>query len=156
MNPALRIRKDLADQLIRICQETVPEQSFGLLTGTEPGIVDEIRTLKKNLRRTSRIVQRRFEAYGPAYRDPNRGFCFDPFELRAEEERLQKESRHVVAVYHSHRIIPPQPTPVDADMHYSPDALLVIVGVADPTTPAINAYALKEKKFEPIPVELLP
>lgn len=152
----LRITKDAFQRLVGVCTGALPGKSFGLISGREAGLAEEVHAMTRNLRPTSAVVGRVFESYGEFYRDPDRGFCFDPEELKDIEGKIRGAGRRVTAVYHSHRLLQARPTPVDVDFHYSPEALLVIVSVVDPACPQVAAFHVRDGAFEEASIEVLP
>ncbi|OHB74164.1 MAG: hypothetical protein A2Z34_03875 [Planctomycetes bacterium RBG_16_59_8] len=147
MSRGMKISPELLEALVGLCRLALPGKAFGLISGPAPGCAEEIYPMRKNLREVSPVVNRLFEAYGEFYRDPDRGFCFDPREFAEVEGQIRRKDRRVVAVYHSHRVLPAAPTQVDRDLHYSPDLFMVIVSVADPDAPAVEVFKKEGESF---------
>lgn len=154
--PALRISKGALDRLVRICTDALPGKAFGMLIGPEPGLAREIRPMQRNLRQISALVNSVFESYGDFYRNRDRGFCFDPGELAELEESVRRRNWRIVGVYHSHRCRHPEPSQVDIDFHYSPEALAVIVSVVNPEAPEVKAFRIRDGAFSRARLLVLP
>lgn len=61
---------------------------------------------------------------------------------------LEGRSREIVAIYHSHMHAPAYPSPIDVEMAYYPDAITLIVSLADRENPVLGAYQIRDKRIE--------
>ena len=66
----------------------------------------------------------------------------------AEQYRIQMEiddaDLELGAIYHSHTRTDPYPSQTDINLAFYPDALYLIVGVADPQAPQLRGYSIRD------------
>ena len=66
----------------------------------------------------------------------------------AEQYRIQMEideaDLELGAIYHSHTRTAPYPSQTDINLAFYPDALYLIVGVADPRAPELRGYSIRD------------
>src|SRR5947209_16283273 len=66
----------------------------------------------------------------------------------AEQYRIQMEiddaDLELGAIYHSHTRTEPYPSQTDINLAFYPDALYLIVGVADPQAPQLRGYSIRD------------
>ena len=58
-------------------------------------------------------------------------------------------------MFNSHRCRHCEPTQVDIDFHYSPDALALIVSVTNPRKPDLKAFRIREGAATPVPIRVV-
>jgi proteasome lid subunit RPN8/RPN11 len=61
---------------------------------------------------------------------------------------IEGRSREIVATYHSHVDAPAYPSPIDVEMAYYPDAITLIVSLADRRKPVLGAFRIREGRIE--------
>jgi proteasome lid subunit RPN8/RPN11 len=61
---------------------------------------------------------------------------------------MEGRSREIVAIYHSHVDAPAYPSPIDVEMAYYPDAITLIVSLADKRNPVLGAFRIREGRIE--------
>ncbi|MDP9321180.1 MAG: M67 family metallopeptidase [Chloroflexota bacterium] len=78
-----------------------------------------------------------------AHPAPVTRYSIDPREqLRAFRE-MEASGEELIAIYHSHPVTQPYPSPTDrAEAHY-PDAFYVLVSLRDPT-PEVRAFRVRD------------
>jgi proteasome lid subunit RPN8/RPN11 len=62
----------------------------------------------------------------------------------------RKES--FVGVFHSHRYLHAEPSPVDLALNSNPDMLCYIVSVVDPSNPVVGVFRLNGESYQSIPI----
>jgi proteasome lid subunit RPN8/RPN11 len=66
----------------------------------------------------------------------------------AEQYRIQMAiddaDLELGAIYHSHTRTDPVPSQTDINLAFYPDAVYLIVGVADPAAPQLRGYAIRD------------
>jgi proteasome lid subunit RPN8/RPN11 len=61
---------------------------------------------------------------------------------------MEDRSQEIVAIYHSHVDAPAYPSATDVEMAYYPDAIALIVSLADPENPVLGAFRIREERIE--------
>jgi proteasome lid subunit RPN8/RPN11 len=61
---------------------------------------------------------------------------------------MEDRSQEIVAIYHSHVDAPAYPSAIDVEMAYYPDAIALIVSLADPENPVLGAFRIREERIE--------
>lgn len=134
----MRIRDAVWESLVAHARQEAPNECCGLLVGSGSleTIEDSVRT--RNLESS-----------------PTR-FRVDPQEHIALNRRLRPTSQRVIGAYHSHPLSPAKPSPSDnAEAFYS-EFIYLIVSLAGPNAPEINAYRLVERNLEPVQLVRVP
>ena len=69
---------------------------------------------------------------------------------------LEVEGRgwEIMAIYHSHPASPAYPSATDLEMAYYPEALTLIVSLADVEHPVLRAFRIMEGRIEEVPVRV--
>jgi proteasome lid subunit RPN8/RPN11 len=61
---------------------------------------------------------------------------------------IEGQSWELVAIYHSHVDAPACPSPIDVEMAYFPDAIYLIVSLADRRNPVLAAFRIRDRRIE--------
>ena len=61
---------------------------------------------------------------------------------------MEGRSREIVGIYHSHVDAPAYPSLIDVEMAYYPDAIYLIVSLADEENPVLGAFRIRDKRIE--------
>ncbi len=131
MTPAISLKKDHIDVMIRHALEDVPNECCGLLGGTS-GVMAEV-YLAQN-----------------AEKSPYR-FSIDFKEQRRLEEKMVMKGEELLGFYHSHPGSPARPSPTDIRMmtaFFGPPIVHFVVSVADRTSPDIRAFYIENGKAQ--------
>jgi [CysO sulfur-carrier protein]-S-L-cysteine hydrolase len=79
-------------------------------------------------------------------------YLVDPADHFAAIRRTRAEGLMVVGAYHSHPRTPAVPSDVDLREALYPEFVYVIVSLADPRTPDVRGYRLRNERFVPAPL----
>jgi proteasome lid subunit RPN8/RPN11 len=114
----------LRDDIVAHARTEAPKEACGLIAGREGRVTRVIRCVN-------------------AHPAPVTRYSIDPREqLRAFRE-MEASGEELVAIYHSHPVTQPYPSPTDrAEAHY-PDAFYVLVSLRD-ATPEVKAFRVRD------------
>jgi proteasome lid subunit RPN8/RPN11 len=126
--PRLVLTPDHVLQVIDHARAERPNEACGLLGGRE-GRVEKVYRLDNT------------------EKSPVRYLAEPEGQLDAMLE-MEGRSREIVAIYHSHVDAPAYPSPIDVEMAYYPDAITLIVSLADQENPVLGAFRIRDKRIE--------
>jgi len=76
----------------------------------------------------------------------------------AEQYRIQMEiddaDLELGAIYHSHTRTEPYPSQTDINLAFYPDALYLIIGLADRSTPVLRGYSIRDGQVSEAELEV--
>ena len=130
----LKIHQHVLDTMIAHAREEAPNECCGLLAGQRDSVEECIRT--RNLKASPRE------------------YLVDPADHFAAIRRVRTEGRTIVGAYHSHPRSAAVPSPTDVSEAHYPEFVYLIVSLANPGGPEVQAYAISDGNFAPI--ELVP
>ena len=78
-----------------------------------------------------------------AHPAPVSRYAIDPVEQIRAFRDMEAKGEELVAIYHSHPITQPYPSPTDRSEWHYPDAFLLLLSLRD-TAPEIRAYRVRE------------
>jgi [CysO sulfur-carrier protein]-S-L-cysteine hydrolase len=120
----MRIARALYDEMIEHARAEAPNECCGMIAARDGEAVQ---------------VHRAVNAAASALRYEIDG---------AEQYRIQMEiddaDLELGAIYHSHTRTDPYPSQTDINLAFYPDALYLIVGVADPGQPQLRGYSIRD------------
>jgi proteasome lid subunit RPN8/RPN11 len=120
----MRIGRDLYDEMIEHARQEAPNECCGMVASRDGAAVKVYRAVN------AAASPLRYEIDG------------------AEQYRIQMEiddaDLELGAIYHSHTRTDPYPSQTDINLAFYPDALYLIVGVADPQTPQLRGYSIRD------------
>ncbi len=120
----MRITRDLYDQIIDHARAEAPNECCGMVASRDGEAV------KVYPATNAAASPLRYEIDG------------------AEQYRIQMEiddaDLELGAIYHSHTRTAPYPSQTDINLAFYPDALYLIVGLADPERPELRGYAIRD------------
>ena len=118
----IRIPEPLYRAMVEHARREVPLECCGILSGRE------------------KTVEKAFELRN-AEKSPVRYSIFPLDQLRAFEE-MEKESREMIAIYHSHTHTIPFPSETDVRMAFYPDVSTIIISLKEEKAPLIKAFRI--------------
>lgn len=114
----------LRDEIVAYARAEAPKEACGLIAGRGTDATRVIRCAN-------------------AHPVPVTRYTIDPREQLRAFRDMEAKGEDLVAIYHSHPITQPYPSPTDrAEAHY-PDAFYVLVSLRD-ATPEIRAYRVRK------------
>ncbi len=123
----MRIAKQLLDEIVAHAREEAPNECCGMVASRDGEAVKVYRATN------AAASPLRYELDG------------------AEQYRIQMEiedsDSELGAIYHSHTRTEPYPSQTDINLAFYPDALYVIVGLAD-DEPDVRAFSIRERNVE--------
>jgi len=124
----MQIAQDLADEMVAHAREDLPNECCGMVGGTD-GVAATV------------------------YRAENAEASPFRYSISAQEQfRLMKEleagGEELVAIYHSHTKSAAYPSQTDVNLAGWPDAVYLIVSLADPETPDLKGFWIRDGRIE--------
>jgi proteasome lid subunit RPN8/RPN11 len=120
----MRIARDLYDEMIEHALQEAPNECCGMIASRDGEAVKVYRAIN------AAASPLRYEIDG------------------AEQYRIQMAiddaDLELGAIYHSHTRTDPVPSQTDINLAFYPDAVYLIVGVADPAAPQLRGYAIRD------------
>ena len=114
----------LRDEIVAHARDEAPKEACGLIAGRGADATRVIRCAN-------------------AHPVPATRYTIDPREQLRAFRDMEAKGEELVAIYHSHPITQPYPSPTDrAEAHY-PEAFYVLVSLRD-ATPEIRAYRVRK------------
>lgn len=86
--------------------------------------------------------------------DPVMRYNADPRELKRIEDDLYERDWEKVAIYHSHTHSPAFPSATDVERAYHPEAVYVLISLADRARADLRAFRILDGRIEELPVVL--
>src|SRR5947209_18825167 len=122
----MRIAPQLYDEIIEHARAEAPNECCGMVASRDGEAVKVYRA------RNAAASSLRYEIDG------------------AEQYRIQMEiddaGLDLGAIYHSHTRTDPYPSQTDINLAFYPDAVYLIVGVADPGQPELRGYSIRDRQ----------
>lgn len=118
----LKIPEDLYQQMLAHCVQGLPNEACGFLGGRD-GEAQVIYPLTN-------------EAASPVYYRPAGR------EMLAAMNDLDERGIELAAIFHSHVASPPRPSPTDVREAHYPEAVYIIVSLADQTSPEVMGWRI--------------
>ncbi|MFC2171730.1 Mov34/MPN/PAD-1 family protein [Acidobacteriota bacterium] len=138
--------------LIAKCRDVLPDQTYGVMAGPEPGFCSAYYLFQTNLRDKRTRIRDKFVSYGSVYRNPNRGFWVDPAEQLALLEKLEHDGLQMTGFFHTHRILDARPTAIDQDLHFHRNVPMIILSITGSGNTEVRAYQHQEDRWKPIEI----
>ena len=79
-------------------------------------------------------------------------YSLDPREQYEITMEIEDRGWDLGAIYHSHTKSPAYPSQTDVNLAFYPDALYLIVSLADPETPDLRAFRIVERRIDEVPL----
>ena len=81
-------------------------------------------------------------------------YRLDPEEQYRAYVKIEERGWEVVGVYHSHTHAPAYPSPTDIEQAYFPEAVHLILSLADPDQPLLRGFRIVEGQVEELGLEI--
>jgi proteasome lid subunit RPN8/RPN11 len=133
----LKIPKTICDQMLSHARAVYPNECCGLLAG-EKG-------------RPS--VQYRMANADP---NPTVRYFMDPKQQFAVFKEMREKGLELTAIYHSHPMTEAYPSQTDIHLAYYPDAIYIILSLANRAAPVMKAFRIQKGNVTPVPIEIAP
>lgn len=130
----LRLPRDFADAIVAQARSEHPNEACGLLGGT-------------NSTATKLFATTNAERSPVIYR-------IDPKEQFRVFTQIEDEGLELVGIYHSHTRSAAYPSNTDVAQAYYPEAVYLIVSLAQADTPDLRGFRITEGKVEEVPLEI--
>lgn len=121
------LEKRYADEIIAHAKEEAPIECCGILAGTDGRIMK---------------LYRARNAENSPYR-----YSVDSRDLLAIWRDADANGWEFVGIYHSHTASPAYPSPTDVRLAAYPDAIYLLVSLADPSNPVLRAFHIRDGKI---------
>ena len=123
----LKIPADLYEGMVEHCHRGVPNEACGFLGG-RAGVVERLYPLTN-------------AAASPVFYRP------DDREMIAAIDDMDQAGLDLLGIFHSHVATRPYPSPTDVSQARYPDAVYVIVGLADHDNPEARGYLIRKSDW---------
>jgi len=128
------IPRAILDDMIAHAREGKPEEICGILSGQGNRVHRSYRA--------ENMAEQPIVTYNIAPKDQYR--IFRDIDTREEE---------LLAIYHSHPASPAYPSATDLRLAFYPDAVYIILSLAQPERPVVRAFRLEDSTIREISVE---
>ncbi len=130
----MRIPRSFADSIIEQSLSEHPNEACGLIGGAD-GTATKLYRMSNAER--SPVIYR-----------------MEPAEQLRVFNDIDDEGLELVAIYHSHTRSPAYPSATDVSLAYYPDAVYLIVSLADQDNPDLRGFRINDGKVKEVELEL--
>lgn len=130
----LKLSRDFANAIIAQARSEHPNEACGLLAGT-------------NGEATKLYQMANAERSPVIYR-------MEPSEQLRVFNDIEEHGLDLVAIYHSHTRSPAYPSATDVSLAYYPEAVYLIVSLANPTEADLRGFRITDGKVTEVPLEV--
>jgi len=81
-------------------------------------------------------------------------YLMDPKEQFAVMKAMRQEGLALVGIYHSHTASRPYPSRKDLDMAFYPEAVYLILSLADQGQPEVRGFRIVDRTVTEVPLEI--
>ena len=131
---SLRLPRDFADRIVDQARSEHPNEACGLLAGAD-GTATKLFAMTNAER--SPVIYR-----------------IDPKEQLRVFNEIEDGGLQLVGIYHSHTRSAAYPSDTDVRQAYYPDAVYLIVSLADTNAPDLRGYRINDGKVTEVELEL--
>ena len=131
---SLRLPRDFADAIVDQARSEHPNEACGLLAGTNGSATKLFPTTNTE---RSPVIYR-----------------IDPKEQFRVFKQIEDEGLELVGIYHSHTRSAAYPSNTDVAQAYYPEAVYLIVSLAQADAPDLRGYRITDGKVAEIPLEI--
>jgi [CysO sulfur-carrier protein]-S-L-cysteine hydrolase len=129
----LRLPKGFAEAIITQARSEYPNEACGLLAGNDG---EATRLYRMTNAERSPVIYR-----------------MEPKEQLRVFREMEEEGLELVAIYHSHTRSPAYPSDTDVRLAYYPEAVYLIVSLADPDRPELRGFRIEDGRVREIELE---
>jgi [CysO sulfur-carrier protein]-S-L-cysteine hydrolase len=130
----MRLPKEFADAIITQARSEHPNEACGLLAGTDGSATKLFRMTNAE---RSPVIYR-----------------MEPSEQLRVFNEIDELGLDLVAIYHSHTRSAAYPSNTDVSLAYYPDAVYLIVSLADPDTADLRGFSIKDGKVTEMELDI--
>jgi proteasome lid subunit RPN8/RPN11 len=157
---ALKIPRQILDEMIAHARELDPYECCGLLAGAN-GAVSRHYRITNTVAKDARAVEV-FESADVKQlahlSDQTRAevaYFMDPREMLAAFKDMRQRNLDLAVIYHSHTHSPAYPSATDVGLAYYPDAAYLIISLEHKAAPDLRAYWIRDRRvtraeFQPV------
>lgn len=131
----MRISRQQLDELVAHARDEAPNECCGVIASRDGAVAQIYRGIN-------------------AAASPLR-YELDPRDLLRIFNEMDDSGQDLAAIYHSHTRSAAYPSQTDINLALYPEALYVIVSLADPDAPDVKAFQIIDRKVEEIAFELV-
>jgi proteasome lid subunit RPN8/RPN11 len=124
----MRIVQSLVDEIVAHARDDMPNECCGMVGGSDG---------------EARTVYRADNAEASPLR-----YSIDAKEQFRLMQRIDAAGEELVGIYHSHTKSPAYPSQTDINLAGWPDAVYLIASLADPDSPEVRGFWIREGKIE--------
>ena len=124
----LTLDKKLYDQIIDLCQQVYPNESCGIVAGSNG--------------KATRVI-----GMANASGDPLHCYLMEPKEQLQVMKQIRNDGLEMLAIYHSHAYSDAYPSARDVELAYYPDAIYIIVSFKDKHNSVLRAFRIINGKI---------
>lgn len=123
----MKVRRDLVDEIVAHAREDLPNECCGMVGGADG---------------TAATVYRAANAEASPFR-----YSIDAREQFRLMKAIEEGGEELVAIYHSHTKSAAYPSQTDVNLAGWPDAVYLIVSLADPDAPELKGFWIREGRI---------
>ena len=131
----LKIPSDFADAIIEQARSEHPNEACGLLAGNDGAV-------------TKHYPMTNAERSPVIYR-------MEPAEQLKVFNDIEEAGLGLVAIYHSHTRSPAYPSATDVSLAYYPEAVYLIVSLANRDSPDLRGFRIDDGKVQEVDLEII-
>ena len=124
------------DEMVAHARDEAPNECCGVLAGKEGRVHKLFRAVN---------------AEASPYR-----YNVDPKDLLRIYRECDAQGWDFLAIYHSHTHTEAYPSPTDAGLAAWPDAVYLIISLADPARPVVRTFRIAERRVDEIALRVVP
>lgn len=151
---ALKIPRQILDEMVAHARELVPFECCGLLAGKDGSVVRHYRitnTVAKDARAVTVFDEANVKQLGhlTATTRAEVAYFMDPKEMLAAFKDMRERGLELAVIYHSHTHSPSYPSMTDVGLAYYPEAAYIIISLENKAEPDIRAYWIRDRQVHP-------
>ena len=149
---ALKIPRQILDEMIAHARELDPYECCGLLAGANGAVSRHYRitnTVAKDARAVEVFDGADVKQLGHLSDTIKAevAYFMDPKEMLAAFKDMRQRNLELAVIYHSHTHSPAYPSTTDVGLAYYPDAAYLIISLEHKTAPDLRAYWIKDHRI---------